>query len=133
MATGISLSQGTEQDLYDGELREVVRDAIVEAISRVPTDSRRNHILTAIVDANSAVGGAKSKREALKALLRGFREMDARTRRGLADMGFEIEEAGKHYKLTFQGDDRYTFSLPKSGSDNRGGLNAANDISRLLF
>ncbi|GMU46359.1 MAG: hypothetical protein AMXMBFR26_11410 [Porticoccaceae bacterium] len=54
-------------------------------------------------------------------------------RRGLEEMGFSITEEGKHYKLTFQDDDRYTFTLPKSGSDHRGGLNAASDIGRLLF
>ena len=54
-------------------------------------------------------------------------------RRELEDMGFSISEDGKHFKLVFQGDDRYTFTLPKSGSDWRGGLNAASDIGRLLF
>ena len=59
--------------------------------------------------------------------------MEARTRRGLEEMGFSISDDGKHYKLVFQGDDRYTFTLAKSGSDHRGGLNAAGDIARLLF
>ena len=34
--------------------------------------------------------GVGSKREQLKNLLRGFRSMDAKTRRGLAEMGFAI-------------------------------------------
>ena len=69
----------------------------------------------------------------MKNLLRGYRSMDAKTKNGLIEMGFDVAEDGKHYKLTFMGDDRYTFTLPKSGSDHRGGLNAASDISRLLF
>ena len=48
-------------------------------------------------------------------------------------MGFRISNGGKHYKLVYQGDDRYTYTLPSSGSDHRGGLNAANDIGRLMF
>ena len=48
-------------------------------------------------------------------------------------MGFRISNGGKHYKLLYQGDDRYTYSLPQSGSDRRGGLKAASDISRLMF
>lgn len=59
--------------------------------------------------------------------------MDAKLRRGLEDFGFLIEDGGKHYKIIFQGDERYTFTLPKSGSDHRGGLNAASDIARLLL
>ena len=56
-----------------------------------------------------------------------------RTRRSLLEFGFIIEGVGKHFKQIYQGDDRYIFTLPKSGSDHRGGLNAAGDISRLLF
>jgi hypothetical protein len=59
--------------------------------------------------------------------------MDAKVRSGLQDIGFDISEEGKHYKIIFQGDDRYTFTMPKSGSDYRGGLNLAGDISRLLL
>ncbi|OYX11331.1 MAG: hypothetical protein B7Y20_10560 [Acidovorax sp. 16-64-162] len=59
--------------------------------------------------------------------------MEAKVRSALQDMGFEISEEGKHYKIVFQGDERYTFTMPKSGSDHRGGLNLAGDISRLLL
>ena len=51
----------------------------------------------------------------------------------LTELGFSISEDGKHYKLTYMDDDRYTFALPKSGSDYRGGLNAASDISKRVF
>jgi hypothetical protein len=133
MGSGFVLRSGREQDLYDGELAEIVRDALEDGVQRVPNDSRRKHILSAIVDANALTSEARSRREQLKALLRDYRNMDAKTKKGLIEMGFEVTEEGKHYKLTFQGDDRYTFTLPKSGSDYRGGLNAATDISRLLF
>lgn len=32
--------------------------------------------------------------------------MDAKTRKALQEFGFRIEEDGKHYRLTFFGDDR---------------------------
>jgi len=76
---------------------------------------------------------ANAHRDALKNLLRGTSTLDARIRRGLESMGFRISNGGKHYKLVYQEDDRYTYTLPKSGSDHRGGLNAANDIGRLMF
>ena len=43
------------------------------------------------------------------------------------------DAAAAAYKLVYQEDDRYTYTLPKSGSDHRGSLNAANDIGRLMF
>jgi hypothetical protein len=133
MQAGLSLRTGKERDLYAGELIFIVRDALSDAIERVPNDSRRKHVLSSMVEANLATDENVSLRERLKALLRDYRSMDAKTRSALQDMGFQISDDGKHYKIVFQGDDRYTFSMPKSGSDHRGGLNLAGDISRLLF
>ncbi len=133
MQSGLVLQTAPEQDLYARELLGVVRDAIVDAVTRVTEDSRRQHILTSIVKANPPTGEAEAMRTRLKALLRDFRSMDAKVRSALQDLGFEISEDGKHYKIVFQGDDRYTFTMPKSGSDHRGGLNLVGDISRLLL
>lgn len=132
--SGFLLQRGGEQDLYPNEIHAIARQAIADAITRVPHDSRRKHVLDAVLDATPEPEDiAASMREKLKQLLRGFRVLDAGIKRGLAEMGFSIAEEGRHYKLTFQDDDRYTFTLPKSGSDHRGGLNAASDIGRLLF
>lgn len=131
---GSLLRTGNEQDFYPNEVLGIVRDAVRDATRHVTPDSRRQHVLAAVLQANQATEDpAQSKREKLKELLRGSRRMDAKLRSGLEDIGFAITEEGKHYKLVFQGDERYTFTLPKSGSDHRGGLNAANDIGRLLF
>jgi hypothetical protein len=135
-ATGagmVRLRTGEEHDLYEGELAEIVRDAIEETANRVQPDSRREHILKAILRTSPPSENAENFRKELKQLLRDYRRMDARTRRGLEAIGFSIEEEGKHHKLTFGDDDRYTFTLSKSGGDHRGGLNAAGDISKRLF
>jgi hypothetical protein len=133
MQSGLALQTSPEQDLFPGELLGVVRDALAEAVARVPNDSRRQHVLSSIVQANPPTGEAESMRSRLKALLRDYRSMDAKVKGTLEDMGFEVSEEGKHFKIVFQGDDRYTFTMPKSGSDHRGGLNLASDISRLLL
>lgn len=132
--TASPLKTGLEQDFYPNETFNILRDAVEDACSRVAKDSRRQHILTALLEANPAKeDSAASKREQLKQILRGSKHMNATMRHDLENMGFEITEEGKHHKLVFLGDDRYTFSLSKSGSDHRGGLNAASDIGRLLF
>lgn len=133
-ASGGLLRLGRERDLYPNEIFGILLDAIEDAATRVQHDSRRQHVLTSILEANRMEENPlESSREQLKALLRGMRTVDARMRRGLEDMGFSISEDGRHYKLVFQGDDRCTYTLPKSGSDHRGGMNAASDIARLLF
>jgi hypothetical protein len=132
--TGGLLQGGGEQDLFPNEVLSIVRQAIADASTRVGDDSRRKHVLDAVLDATPEPEDlAASMREKLKELLRGTRGLNATMRRGLEEMGFSITEEGRHYKLTFRDDDRYTFTLPKSGGDHRGGLNAASDIGRLLF
>jgi hypothetical protein len=134
MGAGITFGTGQEQDLYPGELADLVRDAIQDASSRVIQDSRRAHVLSAILKANGEAGEAARMRDELKDLLRGTTSVDPKVRRGLEKLEFTISEDGKHHKLVFRGDDRYTFTLAKSGSDQqRGGLNAASDIARLLL
>lgn len=133
VGSGITFRTGAEQDLFTGEIFDIVRDALADASSRVPDDSRRSHVLSAILTENQPYGEAARMRESLKSLLRGTTSLDQKLRRGLEDLGFAISEEGKHHKIVFRGDDRYTFTLPKSGSDRRGGLNAASDIGRLLL
>jgi hypothetical protein len=133
IGSGLALRTGDEQDFYPGELAGIVRDAIQDASTRVVPNSRRAHVLRAILGVIDTSGDTERMREQLKELLRGYREMDPRVRRGLEKMGFTISEEGKHYKLIFQDDGRYTFPLPKTGGDQRGGLNAASDIARLLL
>jgi hypothetical protein len=133
VAGGLVLHTGPEQDFYPGEMATFIGDALVDAVDRTVRDSRRRHVLSAVAAANPPGGEARERREQLKTLLRDYRRLDAKTERGLRDLGFDIEQDGKHYKLTYQGDERYVMPLPKSGSDHRGGLNAAADIARLLF
>lgn len=128
------LKPGRERDVYANEVLGILLDAIEDAATRVPQDSRRQHVLTSILEANKLENNPlEGRREHLKKLLRGMSTIDRKIRRELEGMGFSISEDGKHFKLVFQGDDRYTYTLPKSGSDWRGGLNAASDIARLLF
>ncbi|HDL86006.1 MAG TPA: hypothetical protein ENH11_06740 [Candidatus Acetothermia bacterium] len=132
---GVSIVKpGREQDLYLNETLIIVRDAIADALTRVPDNSRRQHVLESLLKANEDVDDmAESNREELKQILRGTKGMKSKMRSRLEAMGFSITEDGKHYKLVFQGDNRYVFTLPKSGSDWRGGLNAASDIGSMLF
>jgi hypothetical protein len=133
LGSGIALKTGNEHDLFPNEILEIVVDALVDASDRVQKDSRREHVLQSLLKATSRPDTAKKNKDALKEALRGYTALDRKTRKVLEDLGFSITEEGKHYKIVFQGDDRYTFTLSKSGSDHRGGLNAASDISKRLF
>lgn len=129
----LTLETGNEQDLYAYETQDFVLVAIADHLSRVQEGCRRQHILGEIIKSNPLTSGMDQKREILKNLLRDYRSMDARVQKGLEDFGFDIQDEGKHYKLVFNGDARYTFILSKTGGDRRGGLNVVSDISKQLF
>lgn len=132
-STGVRLKVGGEQDYYPDEIASVIRDMATDALTRVQPNGRRQHILRAISEDNPPSPVPQERREKLKTLLRDYRSLNREIRDGFAEMGFSISEEGKHVKLTYQGDDRYTFTIPKTGSDHRGGLNSVSDISKRLF
>lgn len=131
--TGLLLNTGGETDFYEDEILDTVRDALLGSIARVTADGRRQHLLQSIVEANPISAERARYRDKIKSLLRDYHNMDARTKKDLEEIGFSISDSGKHFKLIYQDDSRYTFTLAKSGSDYRGGLNAAGDLCRLLF
>jgi hypothetical protein len=130
---GVTLRTGDEHDLYVGEMAGIVRDALQDAATRVASNSRRAHVLNSILHNSAPSVEAKEQREFIKRLLRDYRSLDAKTKSGLESLGFSIEEEGRHHKMTFHGDTRYMFTLSKTSSDYRAGLNLASDISKQLF
>jgi hypothetical protein len=131
--SGLTLQTGEEREFFDGEFAQITLDVIEVAINNVQDDSRRQHILSAMFKSNVRPQSLKENRGRLKDILRQYSNMDKETSKGLEHMGFSISDDGKHYKLVYMGDDRYTFALPKSGGDHRGGLNTASDIGKRIF
>jgi hypothetical protein len=123
----------TEQEFFEGEFHGFLREELIRSSQNVQDNSRRLHILSAMVDAIAETDHLSQRRERLKSVLRKYQSMGTAERRELEDLGFIISEDGKHFKLTYNDDDRYTYSLPKSGSDHRGGLNAESDIGKRVF
>lgn len=132
-ADGLYIKLGGEHDFYENEIIDVIREALEGHVTRVTENSRRKHILEAVSEANPYSTERAKLKERVKAILRDYQSMDSRIRRELEELGFIISEVGKHYKLVYQGDGRYTFSLSKTSSDHRGGMNAAADICRTVF
>ncbi|POA36843.1 hypothetical protein, partial [Pseudomonas sp. FW305-3-2-15-E-TSA2] len=93
----------------------------------------REHILTAILNSNSTEDLHEQKTKTLKEVLRDYRDMNKRVKDTFEDLGFSITADGKHWKVTYQDDERYTYVLPKTASDHRGGLNAAADIANIVY
>jgi hypothetical protein len=127
--------QSTEKDLYQGERLGIIIDALGKELASTEERSRRHVVVSDLLASNAVTGDSEKDQilTLLKAKLRGYTTMSASMRKELERSGFAISEDGKHYKLVFRGDDRYSCVLPKSGSDHRGGLNAFAEIKSRLF
>jgi len=126
------IASGNEQDLYAHEIRDMVISSMRDALRTARDNSRRQHDLLDLLGANQISGNTTKHEDEIKSLFRTYRDMDAPTRSALLRLGFDISEDGKHYKVIFQGDGRYTFTLPKTSSDHRAGKNIASDINNVL-
>ena len=124
---------GDEEDYYPGEVRDLLLEILADAMNRQQPGSRRADILADILQNNASLGMSGEKRERIKNLLRGYRTMTSVIRQELYDLGFEISEEGRHYKLVYYGDSRYTLTMACTASDNRSGQNAAAEIARKVL
>lgn len=127
------ISPGNEQDLYAYEIRDIAIAALQEALRTSRENSRRQHVLTDLLAANHPARHGERLQDEIKSRFKTYRDMDAPTRNALVKLGFGISEDGKHYKLVFQDDGRYTFTLPKTSSDHRAGKNIASDLINALL
>lgn len=129
----LSLNIGEEIDFFDGEIKNIVIDALKAFLQNKNDVSRSYHILCSLIENNEQTDETSKRSQLLKRSLTGYRSMDKGTMRQLKELGFEASDDGKHWKIIYNEDPRYTYILPKTGSDHRGSLNAISDISNIIF
>lgn len=127
------LYYGHEAELFPGEIKEIIMDAVSDAAKNTQTESRRHDVLSDIRDNNEYPHELASIRERLKNLMTGYKTMTAPMRQELIAMGFDISEEGKHYKLTYRKDPRYYTTISKTGSDHREGKNIVSKITKAML
>ncbi len=124
---------GEEVDFYEGEIREIILE-ILEGYSRnVQKGTRRDHIVSDLLENNTFEHIPAKRREQIKAALKGYRSLGGSLRGILESMGFVITNDGKHYKWIYFGDHRYSATMAKTSSDNRAGMNMAALIDNLML
>ncbi|GAA5785265.1 hypothetical protein [Chitiniphilus shinanonensis] len=127
------LNPGTEQDLYRGEIREILLKSLIDAQEKYLPENRKSHVISDIISHNKSTNEGDRIKSEIKSLLKNYKTMNQATKRALNQLGLYISDEGKHYKIIYQGDGRYTFSLSKTSSDFRAGNNFASDICKIIF
>ncbi|GKX42538.1 hypothetical protein SOASR015_15720 [Pectobacterium carotovorum subsp. carotovorum] len=129
----ISINIGAEDDLFDGEIFEIIISTLNKSLSTLHEKSRFHDVISSIINTNKIDGIIDVHDKELKQAMIGYRSMTPKLQATLKKIGFSINDEGKHLKLVYHDDPRYTYILPKTGSDRRGSLNAYSDISNIIY
>lgn len=124
---------GDEEEFYTGEVRDMILGTLDEALNATEKATRRADVLVDILDSNPYYHLSEERKQKIKAIFRGYKTVTSEMKRELQSLGFDIEEAGKHYKLSYKGDSRYMVTVGKTPSDNRSGSNNAAIISKTML
>ena len=124
---------GEEEEFYQGEIREMILDAIAEKLKNLGEKTRRWDALTDVLNANDYQNIRDERERTVKILFKDYKTLSASMRQQLLELGFEITEEGKHYRLTYYGDGRYKTTIAKTGSDWREGKNIASVILKSMM
>lgn len=127
------IEPGGENDFYAGERKDILLSVLGDALSSLKQGSRRRDVVASVLAANGDRERQKKREQELKAALRGYVSMDASLRTRLQKFGFVIDGAGKHYNLIYYGDNRYAYTISRTASDKRAGLNAASSIATMVL
>lgn len=124
---------GDEREFYTDEIKEIVLDIMSEYRKNCKEDSRRWHIISDLLESNGFKGLPEKRNKQLKDALKGYKNLNGSLKGLLETLGFEISDAGKHYKWTYYGDHRYVVTAAKTCSDGRAGMNLSSIIEKLMF
>lgn len=124
---------GDEDEFYQDEIKEMILDAIDERIKNLSEKTRRFDVLSDILKNNNYKRIREQREKTIKNVFHDYKNMSNVMRQQLQDLGFEITEDGKHYRLTYYGDDRYKATIAKTGSDWREGKNNAAIILKSMM
>lgn len=123
---------GEEPDLFPGERKDLLM-AVLKDYLRDNPKGRRADLIRDALKTNGEGEEIARRIQKLKNLLSTYTRMDSTTRRALEELGFEMTEDGKHIKLIYCGDTRYTETIAKTPSDFNNGKNAAHNIIRTVY
>ena len=119
---------GEEEDLYPGEIREIILDILNSQLKSQRSKSRRATIIQDILENNDFTHLSEKKKNEIKQILKGYTSLTNSLNRELQSFGFTISLTDRHHKLTFYGDPRYSTVMSKTVSEYHSGNNLSSEI-----
>ena len=114
-------------------IKDLLLSALTDALSNMPEKSRRADVIRDIIENNDYQKKSEKRESEVKRLLRDYSGITGKLRQELEQLGFVITEDGKHYKITYYGDERYQAVFGKTPSDVRSGKNNAATVAKMFY
>lgn len=114
-------------------IKDLLLSALTDALSNMPEKSRRADVIRDIIENNDYQKKSEKRESEVKRLLRDYSGITGKLRQELEELGFVITEDGKHYKITYYGDERYQAVFGKTPSDVRSGKNNAATVAKMFY
>lgn len=133
VAKGGLIRTGTERPLYPAELRDAILKCLDLGRLQLFADGRCRHIVEDILKANPRSTEEAEIQDEIKRVLTTCENLGREQEKAMEALGFAFDRSGKHIEAIYHDDQRYSFTLPKTGSDWRGMKNFASDVVMKLF
>lgn len=127
------LSSGSEKEFFQDEKKEFILSVLSDSLVSIKDNTHKKHIIQDIIQQNNSEDVLSKKREEVKRLLTDYSGLTGKLKQDLKQLGFTISDEGKHYKLTYFDDNRYTITMAKTPSDGRAGKNNVSEINNKVF
>lgn len=128
-----ALIKGNEKDLYLGEIKNILIDAIKKQLDSAKNHSRRKDVLKDIIDHNPTSELKSKFFDELKKELKDYKSLTPKLREIFAITNIEVISDGNHNKAQFVGESRYKVTFAKTASDSHAGRNNITIIRDNLF
>lgn len=121
----ISLSCGNIEELYTGELHDLVVTMLNSSPHLFMEGSRPNDLLLELIRNNVYIGEGRDKFKKLKKILSGKSQITSSDIQAIEELGFAVEKLSSgHYRINIVGDNIHTATLAGTASDWRGQKNS---------
>ena len=128
----------SEKEFYPGEFKDVLLKVIKDSLHTAEGDAnleerRRFHVLSTMLKENEQTGIAEQIMAHIERALDSDMNINKTDWSILKELGFTVESDSNHIVICYKNDQRYKFTLAKTGSDYREAKNIIKTIRRQLF
>lgn len=127
------IAKSEVKEFFDGEQHDFLVTVLKDAADRCGGfDTRQYELIKSFLANNEYIGNGRETEAVVRRVLSSGEPINKRDIADLERVGFDLVSENPHYKFVYRGNERYWFTVSKTPSDRRSGMNNASDIIKRL-